>query len=92
MSRPTRRTKAMDAPVPAPTGGTPIVVWLIYGLGILAATVFVLAGLFVLGAYIASDGAPFSIGISTLAIVVWGAFIAFALGTLLIRRGGGHRW
>ena len=82
----------MDEAVPAPTGGTPIVVWVIYGLVILAVTVFVLAGLFVLGSYIAADGAPFSIGISTLALVVWGALIAFALGTLLVRRGGGHRW
>ena len=75
----------------APTGGTPILVWLIYGLGILAATVFAFAGLFVLGAYIASDEVPLSVGTSTLAIVVWGGFIALALGTLLVRRNRGRR-
>jgi hypothetical protein len=75
----------------APTGGTPILVWLIYGLGLLAATIFAFAGLFVLGAYIASDEVPFSVGTSTLAIVVWGGFIVLALATLLVRRNRGRR-
>jgi hypothetical protein len=79
----------MEAPIVAhASGGTPIVVWVVYGLGIMAAAVFALAALFVLGAYIGSDEVPFTIGVSTIAIVVWGGLLALALGTWLVRRRG----
>ena len=37
------------------TGGTPIWVWIVYALGILAASILVLSVLFTLGAYLLSD-------------------------------------
>ncbi len=91
MSRPTARTRTLDAPA-APTGGTPIWVWLVYGIGALAALIFALAGLFLLGAYIASDEVPVTVGTSSIAIFVWGGFIVLALATLLVRRRRGHAW
>jgi hypothetical protein len=71
-----------------PTGGTPIWVWVVYGLGILAAIIFVLSALFVLGAYIASDDVPVAYNVSLLAILVWGGLIVLAAVTWLWRRGG----
>ena len=88
MSRPTRRTRTAEAS--ASTGGTSLVVWLVYGLGILAATVVVLALLFVLGAYLASDDVPVTVGVSGVAIVVWGGLIALAVATWLVRRRRGR--
>jgi uncharacterized membrane-anchored protein len=74
-----------------PTGGTPIWVWIVYGLGILAATIFVLSVLFVLGAYIASDDAPVTYDVSTLAVALWGGLILLAVVTWFARRRGGRR-
>ena len=71
-----------------PTGGTPIWVWIVYGLGILAATIFVLSALFVLGAYVASDDVPVTYNVSLLAMVLWGGLVALALVVWLRRRGG----
>jgi FtsH-binding integral membrane protein len=63
----------------------------VYGLGILAVTVVVLAALFLLGAYLAS-GEQFAVRVSAVAVVVWGGLIALAVGTLVVRRRGGRRW
>jgi VIT1/CCC1 family predicted Fe2+/Mn2+ transporter len=90
LSRPTARTKTL-ASAPAPTGGTPVLVWLVYGLGILAVTVVALAALFLLGAYLAS-GEQLTVRVSAVAVVVWGGLIALAVGTLVVRRRGGRRW
>ena len=76
---------------PTPTGGTPIWVWLVYGLGILAATIFAVSILFVAGAYIASDDVPVTFNVSSVAIVLWGGLIALAVTTWLVRRRGGGR-
>jgi hypothetical protein len=74
-----------------PTGGTPIWVWVVYGLGILAATIFTVSVLFVAGAYIASDDVPVTFNVSSVAIVLWGGLIALAVTTWLVRRRGGGR-
>ena len=73
-------------PKPAPAAGTPIWVWLVYGLGILAGVIFVFSLLFTLGAAVLSDDVPVTYDISWLAIVLWGAFIVAALATWLVRR------
>ena len=88
MSRPTKRTKLDTAEVPT---GTPVVVWVIYALGFLAGTIVVFALLFVAGAYLASDDVPVTVGVSTLAIALWGGLIALALGTWFVRRRGKGR-
>lgn len=87
MSREGARTR----PDPTPTGGTPIWVWVVYGLGILAATIVAVSILFVVGAYIASDDVPVTFNVSAVAIVLWGGLIALAVATWLVRRRGGGR-
>jgi membrane protein implicated in regulation of membrane protease activity len=75
----------------APTGGTPIWVWLVYGLGILAATVLVGSGLFAVGALIAADDSfGLDWNVSILAFLLWGGLIVLAAVTWLWRRGGGR--
>ncbi len=69
-----------------PRGGTPILVWIVYALGILAAAVFAFSGLFLLGAYLASEDVPVTFDVSPLALVLWGGLLALALGTFLVRR------
>jgi hypothetical protein len=66
--------------------GTHVGVWVIYGLGILAAAVFVFSVLFTAGAYLLSEDVPVTYDVSPLAVVVWGALIALAAGTWLWRR------
>jgi hypothetical protein len=85
------REGARGTPDPTPTGGTPIWVWVVYGLGILAATIFVVSILFVVGAYIASDDVPVTFSVSSAAIVLWGGLIALAAATWFVRRRGGGR-
>ena len=74
--------------VSGPAGGTPIWVWVIYGIGILAATIFVFSILFTVGAYVLSGDVEVTFDISVLAIVVWGGLIAGAVGLWLWRRRG----
>ena len=76
-------------PEPAATGGTPIWVWAIYVLGILAATIIVLSVLFSIGAYI-SD-VDVTLNVSTPAIVLWGGLTALAGGLWIWRRRQGRR-
>lgn len=66
--------------------GTPIWVWLVYGLGILGASVFAFSGLFTLGAYVLSNDVPVATSISTWAVVLWGGMIAVAVVVWIVRR------
>ena len=85
MSRPTQRSK--DVTTASPRAGTPIWVWVVYSLGILAAAIFVFSILFTAGAYLASDDdVGISWNVSTPAIVVWGGLIVLAVATWLRRR------
>ncbi len=68
------------------TGGTPIWVWIVYGLGLFAATIFVVSILFTLGAYVLSDDVPVTANVSIPAIVLWSAICAVAGGLFLYRR------
>ncbi|HUG65299.1 MAG TPA: hypothetical protein VMK83_08785 [Gaiellaceae bacterium] len=70
----------------APAAGTPIWVWLVYGLGILAAVIFVFSLLFTAGAYLLSDDVPVTLDISTPAIILWGGLIMAAAVTWFVRR------
>ncbi|HLE98739.1 MAG TPA: hypothetical protein VI540_02490 [Gaiellaceae bacterium] len=74
-----------------PTGGTPIWVWLVYGLGILAAIIVAGSVLFTAGAFVASDDVPATLSISVLGIVLWGGLIVLAVATWLTRRRGARR-
>jgi LPXTG-motif cell wall-anchored protein len=68
------------------TGGTPIWVWVVYALGILAASILVFAALFTLGAYLLSDDVPVTTNVSVPAIVLWGGLTLLAGGLWLYRR------
>lgn len=90
MSRPTARTQKQ--PAGGPTGGTPVWVWVVYALGVFAATVFVGSALFAAGGYLfASDDFSVTLSFSRLGIVVWGGLIALAVVTWVVRRRGGGR-
>ena len=80
----------MSSP-PKPTGGTPIWVWVVYSLGILAAAIFVFSILFTAGAYFLSDDVDVTLDVSTLAIVLWGGLMALAGGVWIWRRRQGRR-
>ena len=75
-----------NQPKTAPAAGTPIWVWLVYGLGILAGVIFAFSLLFTLGATVLSDDVPLTYDVSWPAIVLWGAFVVAALATWLVRR------
>ena len=74
-----------------PTGGTPIWVWVVYSLGILAAAIFVFSILFTAGAYFLSDEVDVTFDVSMLAIVLWGGLMALAGGLWIWRRRQGRR-
>ena len=81
------RGGAGDKQVPkSPAAGTPIWVWVIYVLGILAATIFAFSLLFTLGALLLSDDVPVTYDVSTPAIVLWGGLILAAVATWVLRR------
>jgi hypothetical protein len=61
-------------------------VWVIYVLGILAATIFAFSLLFTLGALLLSDDVPVSYDISAPAIILWGGLIVAAVATWFVRR------
>ena len=73
-------------PKPAPGGGTPIWVWVIYALGIMAAVIVVLSVLFTIGAVFVSNESGVSFNVSVLAIVLWGGLMAVAAGLWIWRR------
>jgi len=69
-----------------PAAGTPIWVWLVYGLGLLAAAIFAFSVLFTAGAYLLSDDVPVTFDVSTPAIVLWGGLVLAAAVTWFVRR------
>jgi hypothetical protein len=70
----------------APAAGTPIWVWVIYALGIMAAAIFAFSVLFTLGALLLSDDVPVTYDVSTPAIILWGGLIVAAAVTWYVRR------
>jgi hypothetical protein len=83
-----RYVKPKDSP--AVTAGTPIWVWVVYALGVLAAGIIVLSLAFAAVVYYSSDD-EFSVSVSAPAFVLWGGLVALAAGTLVWRRRGGGR-
>jgi hypothetical protein len=83
MSREGAPAKQQKPPVAA---GTPIWVWLLYGLGILAAAIFVFSLLFTLGALVLSDDVPVTYDVSIPAMVLWGGLTVAAAVTWFVRR------
>jgi hypothetical protein len=72
---------------PSRASGTPIWVWVVYGLGILAAAIFAFSVLFTLGAVLLSDDdVGVTYDVSALAFVLWGALILVAVVTWVARR------
>jgi hypothetical protein len=69
-----------------PAAGTPIWVWLVYGLGILAGGIFVFSVLFTLGALVLSDDVPVTYDVSIPAMVLWGGLMVAAAVTWFVRR------
>ena len=61
-------------------------VWVVYGLGILAAAIFVFSVLFTLGAVLLSDDVGVTYDVSALALVLWGGLILLAVVTWVMRR------
>ena len=71
---------------PPRASGTPIWVWVIYGLGLLAAVIFAFSLLFTLGAVLLSEDVGVKYDVSALAIVLWGGLILAAVVTWVVRR------
>ena len=69
-----------------PAAGTPIWVWVVYVLGILAAAIFTFSLLFTLGAFVLSDDVGVTYETSPLAIVLWGGLVLVAVVTFVVRR------
>ncbi len=67
----------------------PMLVWVVYALGVVAALVLVASALFAAGGYFGSDDTV--IDISPVAVVVWGGLVALAAATWLWRRREGRR-
>lgn len=70
--------------------GTPLWVWAIDGLGLLAATVLAGSALFSLGAALASD-VEVGYDVSTPALLVWSGLVVLAAATWLRRRRRARR-
>jgi hypothetical protein len=73
-------------PKPQPKPGTPIWVWLVYGLGILSASIVAFSVLFTTGALLLSDDVPVTYDVSTPAAILWGGLIVAAAVTWYVRR------
>ena len=67
----------------------PLLVWVVYALGVVAALVLVASALFAAGGYFGSDDTV--IDVSPVAVVVWGGLVALAAATWLWRRREGRR-
>jgi hypothetical protein len=83
--------EAAPPPKQAPQGGTPAWVWVVYVLGVLAATVFAASLAFVLIAHLTAGDGGAGVHFSTPALVVWLALAVAAVGTFVGRRWGGRR-
>jgi hypothetical protein len=70
----------------SPAAGTPIWVWVVYILGILAATIIAFSLLFTLGALVLSDDVDVGYDFSPAATVVWGGLVLAAVVTWIVRR------
>ena len=67
----------------------PVLVWVVYALGILAAAVLLLSALFSAGGYFGSDDTVVSV--SPVALAFWGGLLALAVLTWLWRKRGSRR-
>ena len=82
---PAKREKA-DVDARPAAAGTPIWVWLVYGLGVLAGVIFLFSALFTLGALVLSDDVPVTYDVSVPAFVLWGGLMLAAVLTWVVRR------
>jgi hypothetical protein len=73
-------------PKPTPAAGTPIWVWLVYGLAILAATIIAFSVLFTLGAALLARDVPVSYDFSLPATVLWSGLVLAGVVTFVVRR------
>jgi len=73
-------------PTSQPAAGTPIWVWVVYALGILAAAIIAFSLLFTLGARLLSNDVPVGYDFSWLATILWGGLVLAALVTYVVRR------
>ena len=73
-------------PTSQPAAGTPIWVWLVYGLGILAGTIIAFSLLFTLGAALLARDVPVSYDFSLPAAILWGGLVLAAVVTWVVRR------
>lgn len=79
-------------PKPVVSAPTPVWVWLVYAVGLLAAAILVLSFAFSAVVYLSSDDEEsFGLNISVPALVLWVGLVAFAAGTLAWRRRKGRR-
>ena len=67
----------------------PVLVWVVYALGILAAAVLLLSALFSAGGYFGSDDTVVSV--SPVALAFWGGLLALAVLTWLWRKRGSRQ-
>ena len=76
-------------PNETPDAGTPVWVWLIYALGLIAGTLLLLSIGLVAVVSMSSDDSTYDVNVP--AFVLWGALVLAAAGTLVWRRrkGGG---
>jgi LPXTG-motif cell wall-anchored protein len=68
---------------PAGKAGTPIWVWVVYGLGVLAGVIFAFSVLFTAGAHFLGGSGYRA---SPPAFVLWGGLLLIALATWFVRR------
>jgi hypothetical protein len=61
-------------------------VWVVYALGIVAASIFAFSALFTAGALLLSDDVPVTFDVSVLAFVLWGGLFVLAAVTWYVRR------
>ncbi len=76
-------------PKESPAAGTPIWVWLIYALGLVAGTLLLLSIGWVAVVSMSSEDSTYEVNVP--ALVLWGALALVAAGTLVWRRRRGGR-
>ena len=89
MSEPPPEDAAAQAdPDTQPVVGRPVWVWAVYGLGVLAGSIFVLSLGFVAFAYATEGDGGAGVNISIRAFVLWLFLVIAALGLFVWRRWG----
>ena len=73
-------------PTSQPAAGTPIWVWVVYALGILAAAIIAFSLLFTLGARLLSNDVPVGYDFSWPATILWGGLALAAIVTYVVRK------